>query len=576
MSHELPGPPGYCSSQLIPYLGNKRSLLPRLYPVLLRLDKASAQHRFVDVFAGTGAVSRLARAMGMQVFSNDWEPYSKAINSCWLGLHPDDVDVAFGGWAGLDAVLQNWNAMHPQAPSPTVPESAVAEPYMARWYAPASTVEPLLGSERLFYTAENAIFMDRVRTRIENEFLGCEPGSIAWIRQNVLMGALLLEAAVHANTSGVFKAYHKGFGGNGKDALSRIMGRMVLEAPILPAAERASVSCLDAAAFIKNTSADIAYFDPPYNQHQYGSNYHILNTILRWDRRPLPMDSALQSGFSVKAGIPESWKATRSDFCVKGKARSAIEAVLASCDAATLVFSWSADGHLHAEELVDILAQRGAVDIVALDYVAYRGGRQSASRSSSSQEYLFVVDAGSKPMLGNSVMLHLRDLVASDQALRSTYDPVKVRAIFGILPNASNKPELFGSTRASMPASKFFDEDLRRPAPNAGELLKNLDNNDRKSFMDLLASCACSDILDELRVLLTMARESARRGNTGKALKIISKAPRLMRKLAHDKSSVQFNRFMDELYKIEGLSQNRRLMNRLDSLEKLMAMRRCS
>jgi len=168
-SDGLPGPDGYCSSQLIPYLGNKRSLLPRLMPVLERLSVGLSEPRFLDVFAGTGSVSRLARAMGMRVSANDWEPYSEALNSCWLRLRPSDMERAFGGATGLEAFLGDWNAMHPLSDRPSVPESARGQPYMARWYAPERTDAPRLGEERLFYTAENAAFIDRVRTRIEAE-----------------------------------------------------------------------------------------------------------------------------------------------------------------------------------------------------------------------------------------------------------------------------------------------------------------------------------------------------------------------------------------------------------------------
>jgi adenine-specific DNA-methyltransferase len=105
MPLELPGPTGYCNKQLIPYLGNKRALLPRLMPVLEGLNPDRHPWRFLDPFSGSGSVSRLARAMGMRVEANDWEPYSEAINKCWLGLSPTDVDFAFGGYAGLASML---------------------------------------------------------------------------------------------------------------------------------------------------------------------------------------------------------------------------------------------------------------------------------------------------------------------------------------------------------------------------------------------------------------------------------------------------------------------------------------
>ena len=583
MSPELPGPAGYCSSQLIPYLGNKRSLLPRLQPVLLRLASGMECPRFIDPFAGSGSVSRLARAMGMSVAANDWEAYSEAINSCWLSLRPSDLDAAFGGAGGLAAFFEDWNAMHPEAPAPRCPLGAAGEPYIARWFAPADTAAPRLGHERLFYTAENATFIDRVRTRLEDEYPSPAPGSDGDVRRRVIMGALLLEAAVHANTSGVFKAYHRGFGGHGGDALSRILGRMVLEPPIVPESVPARVFKEDAMKFVAGRSADIAYFDPPYNQHQYGSNYHLLNTILRWDRKPMPMDAAGDAGCSSKAGIPVGWKATRSSFCVRSQSGASVAAMLDACDASRLVFSWNADGHLSGEDMVRILAKRGRLETVALDYLAYRGGRQSASRSSRSREYLFVVDTREEPVDTDIAVAALGELASRDEALRSTYDPERVARVFAMKPQPA-RPALSRSTQwQGLPglveagpfpeAGVFFSPDLRRPSDKAGMVLSSLEPGRRRSFVGLAATCACTGIVEELSVLLAVATEAAKTGKRNAVRSAAREAPRLIRKLAHDKYVVDFERFLRGFMAIGELAGDSRLAGELATLERLLSDR---
>jgi len=559
----LPGPAGYCTSQLIPYLGNKRSLLPRLMPFFGKLSEGLQAPRFLDCFAGSGAVSRLARSMGMNVAANDWEPYSEALNACWLCLSPTDIETAFGGTTGLGAVLADWNSMHPSVAGGQVPASARGEPYIARWYAPAVTATPRLGEERLFYTAENATFIDRVRTRLENEYPDPIPGSAEDIRRRVLLGGILLEAAVHANTSGVFKAYHRGFGGNGRDALTRILGRMEIEAPVLPDAPPARLFKEDARAFIAHESADIAYFDPPYNQHQYGSNYHLLNTILRWDGRPMRLDPALEDGLSAKAGIPVSWKETRSPFCVKREAARSIADLLDACDAARLVFSWNADGHLSGEELVDLLSPRGRLDIVALDYVSYRGGRQSASRSTRSCEYLFVVNTRAHPRESSHSRCSMAELAARDEILRSSYDPEKVAAAFAPASEVVEFPE----------SAAFFGKDPRRTGTAAADILGTMDGSRRSRFIEVLAGCACVDIVDELKVIASLAAGSARGGDIGAARKISGEAPRLIRKLAHDKYAEEFVRYIDLFKALSVESNNDSLYRKLVSLEQLMQLR---
>lgn len=524
----LPGPPGYCSAQLIPYLGNKRALLPRLYPVFKRLTSGRVGPlSFADAFAGSGAVSRLARAMGLRVASNDWEPYSQAIGHCWLSLSPTDLDAAFGGGQGLASFLDDWNSMHPMS---GVPYGGAAEPYIARWYAPERTDAPRLGEERLFYTAENATFIDRVRERVESEYPSPEPLSPGDVRRRVAMGALLLEAAVHTNTSGVFKAYHRGFGGHGKDALGRILGRMEFEAPVLPDAPPAEVYGLDAAAFMAGKSFDIAYFDPPYNQHQYGPNYHLLNTILVWDREPRPLASSERH--STKAGIPVDWKERRSPFCVRREAAGAIRSLLDATDAGSIVFSWNADGHLSGEDMAALLAPRGRLEIIALDYIAYRGGRQSASRSERSREYLFVVDTRAEATDEDLARRSLADLAAVDEALRSSYDPERVRSVF------------FGSEAPWLEAAAFFGGGMRRAADDAGQLLRAMPDDRRGPFCEALAACACSSVSDDLDALLATGNAAIGAGDRRAARIAGSKALRYVRKLAHEKYADEFRRYL--------------------------------
>ena len=321
----------YETSQLMPYLGNKRALVPRLRTVFRSLMEGISRPVFLDPFAGSGSVARLARTLGMRVKANDWEPYAYTLNRAWLVLSKPELPELWAGQGGLSSVLDSLNAHHPKrgdrAPDPE------AEPYMALWYAPRDTARADWRTERLFFTRENAVFLDRVRERVEREYPSDpneDPRSPASRRRDLLLALILLEAAVHANTSGVFKAFHKGFGGHGRDALPRILGAMELEHPILPEAESAEVFCEDAAVFVRRWTADLAYLDPPYNQHQYGSNYHILNTILRWDREPVPLDVGSDGRLLQKAGISRTWKATWSPFCGRLTARAALAGLIDS------------------------------------------------------------------------------------------------------------------------------------------------------------------------------------------------------------------------------------------------------
>ena len=269
----LQDPQGYLSRQLIAYIGNKRRVLPDLERVFRKAGEPGSGCVFLDPFAGSGSVSRLARFMGYLVHANDWEPYSQVVNRAHLCVSPSDTDRLFADFGGGEKAFDFFNTL---LPSPG---------YIAETYAPRSTEDADYRRERLFYSRENGIFIDTVREAVEERWPGWDLTPDRIDEKTLLLSALVYEAATHVNTSGVFKAYHKGFGGHGRDALGRILTRMKLEFPVLfDGAAGCTMDGEDAADFLSRRSGRICYLDPPYTIHQYGSNYHLLNTIVLWDK----------------------------------------------------------------------------------------------------------------------------------------------------------------------------------------------------------------------------------------------------------------------------------------------------
>jgi len=185
----------YLTEQLIAYIGNKRALLPFLHEVFARLELPGSRTLFLDPFAGSGAVARLARMMGFAVEANDWEYYSFIINTCHLGIGMTELGGLFADHGGLARVLADLNGLR----APTAADDA----YISRHYAPRSTEKADWRTERLFYTRENALIIDAVRARIEAMYPGLPEGT-AFREKALLIAALLYQAATHTNTSGVF------------------------------------------------------------------------------------------------------------------------------------------------------------------------------------------------------------------------------------------------------------------------------------------------------------------------------------------------------------------------------------
>jgi adenine-specific DNA-methyltransferase len=583
MSRESSVDDPFLARQLIPYLGNKRALLRHMRPVFESIIGDTRGSLFLDPFAGSGSVSRLARSMGMAVRANDWEPYSESINRCWLELAPADLDSAFAAAGGIEDFLLDWNRMHPLANhgglgpvgSLTNPAGLTERRYMSRWYAPVSTEQPDLDAERLFYSAENALFIDRVRYRLEDEYPARETGSPGETRRRVILGAILLEAATHTNTSGVFKAYHRGFGGHGSDALHRILARMELEAPLLVDAPAAIVHREDAASFCSRYSADLAYIDPPYNQHQYGANYHILNTIVRWDGQPQPLDRGDDGRLLRKAGIPGAAGLTKSPYCSRKGATSALAELFNALDCAAMVVSWNGDAHLSATELAEMLSARGELRIEHLDHASYRGGRQSASRLTRSSEYLFIVDCRKPPIASRQALSRLAREQALERALGASYDPARLRRNFkttdyGLLLDLAMDPDT--GMLLAPEATLLPIRHLRKLEQEARAILGSLQEDELLALLERLGSCVCTGVVDELDVLAETA--AGRLSNApGASQAARREAPRLIRKLAHRKYQDDFRAALLEFRGIAIATSDRILSEALDELERIATAR---
>lgn len=353
----------YLRAQLVTCIGNKRALLPF---VGAAVDAVAARVgrplRAWDAFGGSGVVSRYLKRHCAELHYSDLEPWSVMGARCYL------ADAGALDRAALDAARARALAAPPR------------EGIITRGYAPRDDARIALG-ERAFYTRANAMRIDALRAAIDGEDPSLRP---------FLLAPLLAEASVHANTAGVFKGFYKDkrtgvgrFGGTHGDALSRITAPITLPAPVL-SAHRCPVTvhegdARDVAATLPEL--DLAYLDPPYNQHPYGSNYFMLNLILEY-RDPGPV--------SAVSGIPKTWR--RSAFNRAREAPAALATLLARTPARFVLLSYNSDGFIAPEDIVARLAAHGEVSRFEREYNTFRGCRNLRGRDPKVTEYLFLLE----------------------------------------------------------------------------------------------------------------------------------------------------------------------------------------
>ena len=362
--------PDYLSRQIITYIGNKRALLGQIGLAVEQVKRRLGKERLAawDAFSGSGVVSRYLKGHSERLVSSDLEDYAAVIARCYL-RNKSAVD-----WPALESLVAELNARVDEKASAGEGGGFIAELYSPR---DESNIRP---GERVFYTPDNARRLDNYRQLIAD----C-PADF----QDLLLGPLLSAASVHSNTAGIFKGFYKDrrtgigqYGGTGADALSRIKGQIRLELPVLSNFEgEYQVEQGDAnkiARGVKNL--DLAYIDPPYNQHPYGSNYFMLNLLVNY-RRP--------EAVSPVSGIPTDWR--RSGYNVRPQSAELLRELLRTINAPFLLVSFNNEGFISREAMEAMLREIGAVNTIAIPYNTFRGSRNLRNRPTYVTECLFLV-----------------------------------------------------------------------------------------------------------------------------------------------------------------------------------------
>lgn len=383
--------PEFLQNQLITYIGNKRALLDFIgegvREVQRRLGKS--QLSCLDVFAGSGIVSRYLKQYASSITVNDLEKYSCIINRCYLS-NKSEINI------------EELQKLHSSLCKKIDKKISALEKsdkgykgagFISELYAP-SDEEEIEKGERCFYTPYNAAYLDLARQLIEKDV----PAEL----RDFFIAPLLSEASIHANTAGIFKGFYKNsktgtgqFGGNGRNALSRIRGKISLPFPVFSEFEcRSRVFSSDANLLVKDEavyepdfttdgSFDLAYFDPPYNQHPYGSNYFMLNLIAEYRR---PDDQNI----SRVSGIPRDWN--RSDYNKKRRVAEVFVELVRNVRAKFVLVSFNSEGFIPKDEMISLLSSCGKVKVLESEYNAFRGSRNLSGRDIHVKEFLFLVE----------------------------------------------------------------------------------------------------------------------------------------------------------------------------------------
>ncbi len=357
--------PAYLREQIITYIGNKRALLGLIERGVqqVRARLGGRKLRCLDAFSGSGIVARMLKQHATALYVNDLEDYARTISNCYLSnaaeLDHRELNARF------QELQQQLTELSPG--------------FITELYAPADDADIHPG-ERVFYTRRNAMYLDTACRAIQ---------ALAAEMRPLFLGPLLSEASIHTNTAGVFKGFYKNragigqFGGDARNALSRILADIELRLPVLSRYSTENhISQSPANELVRHLpELDLAYLDPPYNQHPYGSNYFMLNLIANYER---------PGHTSAKSGIPQGWN--RSAYNRPQAAQSELFRLVQDCPARFILISYNSEGFVKYADFMNHLQSRGNVTVLQTEYNTFRGCRNLHKRDIKVTEFLFLLE----------------------------------------------------------------------------------------------------------------------------------------------------------------------------------------
>ena len=304
---------------MIKYIGSKRTLIPH---IVRAVNAFPTSDTVLDLFSGTSRVGQALKASGKFVHANDHLTYAATIATCYVQV---DADRRYDEATDLIKEL-----------SETKPEAG----YFTETFC----------EKARYFQPKNGARVDAIREKIASLDLDPELESIALVS--------LMEAADRVDsTTGVQMAYLKNWA-------ARAHKDLELRVPeLLRGKGRATQG--EAIDIAKDVKADVAYLDPPYNQHSYMGNYHIWETLVRWD-------APEAYGIAQKRIECREYK---SDFNSKRRIAEAMQATIDALQCDNLLVSFSDEGHLSSAQMVEMLATRGHVGVASVDFKRYVGAQ---------------------------------------------------------------------------------------------------------------------------------------------------------------------------------------------------------
>ena len=352
------------------YIGRKNNLLPHIETVVL--SNCDQKGVFCDLFAGTHVVAAHFKKLGFQIISNDLlyvayvfgraliQNNDKPTFSHLVNLPETYSSNLFDEAGNYSKTLNYLNQL-----------KGTSDGFIFNNYCPSGDNE----YKRQYLSDRNGKKIDAIRQQIE-----------AWIQDRlitesehyILLLSLLEAVSKVTNISGTYAAYLK-------DWDARTFKTLKLK-PFFPISSDKEhvVYQRDANSLIEQIECDILYLDPPYNTRQYITNYHLLETIARYDNPFI----------YGKTGLRRYSESEKSAYCSKSECLRAFAALISKAKAKHIIVSYSSEGIMSEAEIRYVLGRKGEKpELIPIDYRRFKSNSNGKlTNKKTVQEYLFYVE----------------------------------------------------------------------------------------------------------------------------------------------------------------------------------------